>query len=650
MQERGWNELDFLLITGDAYVDHPSFGIAIIARILEDSNFKVGIIAQPKWQNLDSFSSMGKPRLACLISGGNLDSMVNHYTAAKKKRSNDAYSPGGKIGFRPDRATIVYSNRVREALPGIPVIIGGIEASLRRFAHYDYWSNKVNRSILLDSQADMLVYGMGEKPILEIAGKLAAGMNITEISGVCGTMVPWKERPPENTIILPDWDQVKTDKRSYAEAFWIQYQQQDPIRGKMMYQKHNRGGVLQYPPALPLSQAEMDKIYSLPFAGTYHPRYEEQGGVPAIKEVEFSLVSSRGCYGACSFCALTFHQGRIIQSRSAESILSEAGRLTKNPHFKGYIHDVGGPTANFRHPSCSGQLTKGTCNHRQCLFPRPCAKLNPDHREYIELLRRLRELPMVKKVFVRSGVRYDTVLADRKSDFLEELCKYHVSGQLKVAPEHISDAVLKYMGKPGRNVYEKFTRRFQAINQKIGKKQYLVPYLMSSHPGSSMKEAIELAEYIRDIGVNPEQVQDFIPTPGTLSTCMYFTGLDPRTMEKVYVPKSLHDKAMQKALIQYRNPANYDLVKEALLLEHREDLIGFGPKCLIKPRRINLKSKATCGPDLREANKKDKKPHPKEQTKKGRVLPTKIKAKKSDKSSGPSKKLNNQKNFRKNKV
>ncbi|MDD2233891.1 MAG: YgiQ family radical SAM protein [Desulfitobacteriaceae bacterium] len=623
MQKRGWDELDFILITGDAYVDHPSFGIAIIARILEYLNFKVGIIAQPKWQNLGAFRIMGKPRFACLISGGNLDSMVNHYTAAKKKRSNDAYSPGGKIGFRPDRATIVYSNRVREALPGIPVIIGGIEASLRRFAHYDYWSNKVNRSILLDSQADMLVYGMGEKPILEIAGKLAAGMDITEICGVRGTMVPWRDRPPENTLILPDWDQVKTDKRSYAEAFRIQYQQQDPIRGKIMYQKHNRGGVLQYPPALPLSQAEMDKIYSLPFAGTYHSRYEEQGGVPAIKEVKFSLVSSRGCYGACSFCALTFHQGRIIQSRSAESILSEAERLIQNPHFKGYIHDVGGPTANFRHPSCSGQLTKGTCNHRQCLFPQACEKLNPDHREYIDLLRRLRELPQVKKVFIRSGVRYDTVLADRKSDFLEELCKHHVSGQLKVAPEHISDAVLKYMGKPGRSAYEKFVHRFQAINQKIGKKQYLVPYLMSSHPGSSLKEAIELAEYIRDMGVNPEQVQDFIPTPGTLSACMYFTGLDPRTMEKVYVPKSLHEKAMQKALIQYRNPANYELVKEALLLGHREDLIGFGPKCLIKPRRTNLKSKAIYSPDQRKANKK-RKTSPKRANKKGRVLPTKI--------------------------
>jgi uncharacterized radical SAM protein YgiQ len=604
MQERGWKELDFLLISGDAYVDHPSFGIAIIARILEDANFRVGIIAQPKWQNLEAFRIMGKPRLACLISGGNLDSMVNHYTAAKKKRSNDAYSPGGQTGFRPDRATIVYTNRVREALPGIPVIIGGIEASLRRFAHYDYWSNKVNRSILLDSQADMLVYGMGEKPILEIAAKLAAGINIRQIQGVRGTMVPWKERLPENTIVLPAWNQVQTDKRCYAEAFWLQYQQQDPIRGKIMYQKHQREGVLQYPPALPLSQAEMDKIYALPFAGAYHPQYEEQGGVPAIKEVEFSIVSSRGCYGACSFCALTFHQGRIIQSRSAGSIVSEAELLTRKPHFKGYIHDVGGPTANFRWPSCREQLTKGTCKQRQCLFPQPCGKLNPDHREYLDLLRRLRELPGVKKVFVRSGVRYDTMLVDQKSGVLEELCRHHVSGQLKVAPEHVSDTVLNYMGKPGRKVYEKFVRRFQAINRKMGKKQYLVPYLMSSHPGSSLKEALELAEYIRDLGVNPEQVQDFIPTPGTLSTCMYFTGLDPRTMEKVYVPRSLHEKAMQKALIQYRNPVNYDLVKEALLLAHREDLIGFGPKCLIKPRKINRKNKAVPGPEQGEAKNK----------------------------------------------
>ncbi|MFZ3373395.1 MAG: YgiQ family radical SAM protein [Desulfitobacteriaceae bacterium] len=642
MRERGWSELDFLIISGDAYVDHPSFGIAIIARVLENQNYRVGIIAQPKWQNLEAFRTMGKPRLACLISGGNLDSMVNHYTAAKKKRSKDAYAPGGNIGYRPDRATIVYSNRVREALPGTPIIIGGIEASLRRFAHYDYWSNQVRRSILLDSQADMLVYGMGEKPITEIAEKLAAGIAITQIQGVCGTMVPWREASVAKALVLPDFNQVQHDKQRYAEAFWVQYQQQDAIRGKAMYQKHAREGVLQYPPASPLSQAEMDRIYALPYMGTYHPKYQELGGVPAIEEVEFSLVTARGCYGACSFCALTFHQGRIIQSRSAESIVREAERLTWNPRFKGYIHDVGGPTANFRRPSCTEQLTKGTCNHRQCLYPQPCAKLDTNHREYIDLLRRLRELPKVKKVFVRSGVRYDTILADRQSDFLQELCEHHVSGQLKVAPEHVSDTVLKYMGKPGKQVYETFVRRFNAINQAIGKKQYLVPYLMSSHPGSSLKAAIELAEYIRDMGVNPEQVQDFIPTPGTLSTCMYYTELDPRTMEKVYIPKSLHEKAMQRALIQYRNPKNYDLVKEALMLEHRADLIGFGPKCLIKPRRINPQSHYVQGPRqgaeqikgtekiIRKGSKSDQE----EQQKKGRALPNKLKAKVNDKKDG----------------
>ncbi|MHB8127010.1 MAG: YgiQ family radical SAM protein [Desulfitobacteriaceae bacterium] len=652
MRERGWNELDFLIITGDAYVDHPSFGIAIIARVLENANFRVGIIAQPKWQKLEALRIMGKPRLACLISGGNLDSMVNHYTAAKKKRSKDAYSPGGNIGFRPDRATIVYANRVREALPGTPIIIGGIEASLRRFAHYDYWSNQVRRSILLDSQADMLVYGMGEKPIIEIAEKLSAGITISQIQGIRGTMVPWREDPPERTLVLPDFNQVQSDKRSYAKSFWVQYQQQDPIRGEIMYQKHDREGVLQYPPAMPLSQAEMDRIYSLPYAGTYHPQYQELGGVPAIEEVEFSLVSARGCYGACSFCALTFHQGRIIQSRSAESIIREAERLTWNPRFKGYIHDVGGPTANFRRPSCTEQLTKGTCNHRQCLYPQPCNKLDSNHREYIDLLRRLRELPRVKKIFVRSGVRYDVILADRQSDFLQELCEHHVSGQLKVAPEHVSETVLKYMGKPGKQVYENFVRRFQAINQEIGKKQYLVPYLMSSHPGSSLKEAIELAEYIRDMGVNPEQVQDFIPTPGTLSTCMYFTELDPRTMQKVYIPKSLHEKAMQRALIQYRNPKNYDLVKEALILEHREDLIGFSPKCLIKPRKINPKRSHNSQSSIQGEEKiirDGSKPYQKEQQKKGKNIPKKVnvKHKTGDKSIALYDKLSNKRNVRK---
>jgi uncharacterized radical SAM protein YgiQ len=593
MDARGWKELDFLLITGDAYVDHPSFGIAIIARVLEKNNFRIGILAQPDWKDPQAFRVMGKPCLACLISGGNLDSMVNHYTAAKKKRHKDAYSPGGMSGFRPDRTTIVYSNRVREVLPGVPIIIGGIEASLRRFAHYDYWSNNVRRSILIDSQADLLVFGMGERAIVEVAERLNSGESIAQIKDVRGTMVPMTGHDvPQGTLILPSFDDVLSDKKKYAEAFWMQYNQQDPIRGKPMVQSQGRKGVLQNKPSLPLSQAEMDEVYNLPFMGTYHPSYESQGGIPAIEEVQFSLTSVRGCYGACSFCALTFHQGRIVQSRSAESILREAKQMTLNDHFKGYIHDVGGPTANFRKPACKEQLVRGACSHKQCLFPEPCKKLEIDHQEFLALLRRLRSLPKVKKVFVRSGIRYDAVLADRNSKFLNELCKHHVSGQLKVAPEHVNEGVLHLMGKPGKAVYEKFVKRFRKANEELGKKQYLVPYLMSSHPGSTLKEAIELAEYVRDMGVNPEQVQDFIPTPGTLSTCMFYTGLDPRTMKPVYVPRSMHEKAMQRALIQYRNPKNYALVEEALRLAHREDLIGYGPKCLIRPFRADSLKKA----------------------------------------------------------
>jgi len=588
MEARGWDELDFLLITGDAYVDHPSFGIAIIARVLEKHDFRVGILAQPDWKDLRDFRAMGKPRLACLITGGNLDSMVNHYTAAKKKRHKDVYSPGGKSGLRPDRTTIAYSNRVREALPGVPVIIGGLEASLRRFAHYDYWSDDVKRSILLDSQADLLIFGMGEKAIVEVAERLNNGVPIDQITDVRGTMVPLTgEVMPQNTIVLPSFDDVTSDKKKYAEAFLVQYNQQDPFRGKPMYQPHGRKSVLQNQPALPLSQAEMDAIYTLPFMGTYHPIYEDRGGVPAIEEVEFSLTSVRGCYGACSFCALTFHQGRIVQSRSAESIIREAELMTWNDRFKGYIHDVGGPTANFRRPACKEQLTRGACSHKQCLFPEPCDKLDNDHEEYLDLLRNLRNLPKVKKVFVRSGIRYDAVLADRNSgpEFIRELCEHHVSGQLKVAPEHVSEEVLRLMGKPGKAVFEEFVQRFDEANEELGKEQYLVPYLMSSHPGSTLKEAIELAEYVRDMGVNPEQVQDFIPTPGTLSTCMYYTGLDPHTMTEVYIPRSMHEKSMQRALIQYRSPRNHTLVEEALRLGHREDLIGYGPKCLIRPRR-----------------------------------------------------------------
>lgn len=587
MKRKGWDELDFLMVTGDAYVDHPSFGTAIISRLLEKHGYRVGVISQPEWKELESFIVMGRPRLACLVTGGNLDSMVNHYTAAKKRRSQDAYSPGGKMGLRPDHATIVYANRVREAMPGVPVIIGGIEASLRRFAHYDYWSNKIRRSILLDCQADLLVFGMGERAILEIAHELSEGRKISHIKNVRGTMVPWQGQLPLKAVILPTYEKILQAKHDYAESFMEQYKQQDPFRGQPMYEGYEKDklGVLQNPPVFPLSQTEMDEIYSLPYTREYHPDYEKEGGVPALEEVEFSLVSARGCFGSCSFCALTFHQGRIIQGRSADSIVHEAEILINNKKFKGYIHDVGGPTANFRRPACAGQLKRGACAHRQCLFPKPCSELDVDHGEYITLLRRIRALPKVKKVFVRSGIRYDAVLADRKNDFLKELCAHHVSGQLKVAPEHVSDSVLKYMGKPGKRDYNQFVKRFKEINQELGLKQYLIPYLMSSHPGSGLKEAIELAEYVRDMGVNPEQVQDFIPTPGTLSTCMYYTGLDPRTMEKVYVPRSAEEKSMQRALIQYRNPANYDLVARALHLALREDLIGFEPKCLIRPRK-----------------------------------------------------------------
>ncbi len=583
MEERKWDELDFLVVTGDAYVDHPSFGAAIISRLLEKEGYRVGILAQPDWKKPDAFLTMGRPRLACLITGGNLDSMVNHYTAARKRRSKDAYSPGGKTGLRPDLATVVYSNQVRAAMPGVPVIIGGLEASLRRFAHYDYWSDKVRRSILLDSQADLMIYGMGEKAISKVAKRLAEGAVPAELTEIRGTVIPWKGTVPEEVLSLPSYEEVKDNKKQYAQAFWEQYKGQDPYRGAALYQPHGREGVIQYPPEYPLTQGEMDGIYALPYVGTYHPQYEDEGGVPAIEEVEFSITSVRGCYGSCSFCALTFHQGRIVQGRSAESIVREAERLTWSPHFKGYIHDVGGPTANFRRPACAKQTKVGACPHKQCLYPEPCREADLDHGEYMELLRRLRKLPKVKKVFVRSGIRYDAVMADRKHDFLRELCQYHVSGQLKVAPEHVSNEVLKRMGKPAKGVYNQFVQRFKKTNEELGMKQYLVPYLMSSHPGSTMKEAVELAEYVRDMGVNPEQVQDFIPTPGTLSTCMYFTGLDPRTMEKVYVPRSAHEKALQRALIQYRNPKNYHLVKEALLKAGREDLIGFGPKCLIRP-------------------------------------------------------------------
>jgi uncharacterized radical SAM protein YgiQ len=586
MEKRGWDRLDFLFISGDAYVDHPSFGMAIITRILEREGYRVGVIAQPDWRNVSSFKVLGRPRLGVLISSGVIDSMVNHYTAGKKPRSDDAYSPGGKAGFRPDRAVIVYTNRVREAFKNIPVILGGIEASLRRFAHYDYWSDTVRRSILFDSRADLLIYGMGEKPVLEVAARLAAGIDISAVTDVRGTTWISGTAPEEpKPVLLPSYHEVETDKVKYCQAFIEQYREQDPIRGRMLVQAHGDRYIVQNPPALPMSDAEMDRVYALPYQRTYHPMYREAGGIPAINEVEFSITSHRGCYGGCSFCALTFHQGRIIQRRSQMSILAEAEKITKVPHFKGYIHDVGGPTANFRGKACRRQEQLGTCATRHCLDQGGCKHLVVDHREYLELLRKLRQLPGVKKVFIRSGIRYDYLMMDKNDEFFEELCTHHISGQLKVAPEHVVDRVLEKMGKPSRQVYDRFVAKFYQINRKIGKEQYLVPYLISSHPGSDLKDAVELAEYLRDTHYTPEQVQDFYPTPGTLSTCMFCTGLDPRTMKKVYVPKSPREKSMQRALLQYKKPENYRLVHEALLQAGREDLIGYGPKCLIRPVR-----------------------------------------------------------------
>ena len=583
MLDRGWVACDFVYVIGDAYVDHPSFGHAIISRVLERHGYSVGIISQPDWKNPNSINVFGRPRLGFLVSGGNMDSMVNHYSVAKRRRKTDAFTPGGVMGKRPDYATTVYCNLIRQTCKDVPILIGGIEASLRRLAHYDYWSESMKRSILLDSQADLLMYGMGEKSIVEIADALNAGLDVKDITYIDGTVYHTQtldESLP--TITLPGFEELKSDRRRYAESFRIQYGNCDPFTAKRLAEPYGGGYVVQNPPQKPLTTQEMDDIYDLPYMRTWHPSYAKAGGVPAIEEVKFSLVSNRGCFGACSFCALTFHQGRIIQTRSHESILREAEQITHDPDFKGYIHDVGGPTANFRHPACEKQLTKGACGGRQCLYPTPCKNMNADHSDYVALLRKLRKLPGVKKVFVRSGIRFDYLLADRKDTFLKELVQYHISGQLKVAPEHVSDAVLSRMGKPKNAVYNKFVDKYFALNRQYGLEQYLVPYLMSSHPGSTLKEAIELAEYIRDMGYNPEQVQDFYPTPSTLSTVMYYTGLDPRTMEKVYVPTDPHEKAMQRALIQYRDPKNYYLVKEALLKAHREDLIGSGPKCLIR--------------------------------------------------------------------
>lgn len=611
MEKRGWDQPDFIYVCGDAYVDHPSFGAAIITRMLESKGYKVCILPQPNWKTTEDFTKFGKPRLAFLVSGGNIDSMVNHYSVAKKRRDKDLYSPGGEGGHRPDRATIVYCQKIREAYGNsVTIMIGGVEASLRRLSHYDYWDNKVRRSILLDSQADILMYGMGEHQIVELAEALDSGIEAKDITFVRGTVYKTKtlENIYEDYVELPHYKDSSKDKKIYAEGFLKQYENTDSVTAKILVEPYNDCYVVQNKPSLPLTQSEFDYSYGLPYMRNYHPMYEEKGGIPAIEEVKFSIISNRGCFGSCNFCALAFHQGRVIQARSHQSIIREAEQITWEPDFKGYIHDVGGPTANFRQPACDKQLTKGACKNRQCLFPDACKNLKVDHRDYVKLLRKLREIPKVKKVFVRSGIRYDYLIYDKDETFFNELCKYHVSGQLKVAPEHVVPRVLNKMGKPSRQVYDRFTKKFYEINKKIGKEQYLVPYLMSSHPGSDLKAAVELAEYLRDLGYMPEQVQDFYPTPGTLSTCMFYTGLDPRDMKEVYVPKTPHEKAMQRALIQYRLPRNYDLVSEALHKAGRTDLIGFDKHCLIRPRRDNKAKNFNNKPKKAEQGSKKRKP------------------------------------------
>ncbi len=597
MQMRGWRELDFLYIVGEAYVDHPSFGHAIISRVLEKHGYKVGIISLPDWKSTEDFTKLGKPRLACLVSAGNIDSMVNHYTASKKRRSDDAYAPGNKAGQRPDRATICYCNRLREAFGDIPILIGGVEASLRRFAHYDYWDDKIRRSILFDSRADLLMYGMGEKQIVAVADALSNGKGIHEITDIPGTCYIADSADIKDAKIIPSYEACVNSKPDYAISCREQYYEQNPYLGKTLIQQHGDKFLVQNPPMPPLSTEELDEVYALPYIKDYHPIYHEAGGIEAIKEVKFSLVSSRGCFGSCNFCALAFHQGRIVTARSKKSIISEARAMVNEPDFKGYIHDVGGPTANFRAPACKNQNKTGACKNKQCLFPKPCKNMIIDHSEYLSLLRELRQIEGVKKVFIRSGIRFDYLINDKNDKFFYELCKHHVSGQLKVAPEHISDNVLRQMGKPENSVYNKFSEKFYRINREIGKKQYLVPYLMSSHPGSTIHDAIELAVYLKENGINPQQVQDFYPTPGTISTCMFYTELNPFTMEKVYVPKTPKEKAMQRALLQFRNSDNYKIVYEALLEAGRTDLIGFSPKCLIKPK--NFRRKEENGTDFK---------------------------------------------------
>ena len=585
MDERGWAELDFVIISGDAYVDHPSFAPTVIGRLLESYGYRVGIIAQPDWNDVNAFKVLGKPRLASLVTAGNLDSMLNKFTAAKKHRRDDGYSPGGESGRRPDRATVVYANRMREAFKGVPVVIGGIEASLRRFAHYDYWSDTVRRSILMDSKADVLIYGMGEKQIREIAEALDKDQlqkRLPAIKGICYVA----NTVPENAIECPSYEAISADKEVFAKAFKVQFDEQDPYYGKTVAQGHGNRYIVQNSPALPLTQEEMDHVYSLPYTRKWHPMYDAAGGVPALAEVQFSITSHRGCFGSCSFCAITSHQGRIIQNRSHQSILDEAHRMTTMDGFKGYIHDVGGPTANFRHVACDKQLKVGACKGKTCAAPKACPQLNTNHDDYVSILRKVRNVKGVKKVFVRSGLRYDYVLDDNNKDFVRELCEHHVSGQLKVAPEHVSEHVTTIMGKANKSYFLKFKSWFDEANRKLGKQQFLVPYFMSSHPGCTLEDAIELAEFLRDQNMTPEQVQDFIPTPGSLSTAMYYTGINPLTGEPVYVAKKGRDKAMQRALMQYKREDNYELVKEALIKANRRDLIGFGPLCLIPPRCI----------------------------------------------------------------
>ncbi|MBQ2830071.1 MAG: YgiQ family radical SAM protein [Oscillospiraceae bacterium] len=586
MRERDWYYYDFLVVTADAYVDHPSFGTTIIARVLEAEGYRVAILAQPDWHSAQPFLDMGKPRYGVMIGGGNIDSMVAHYTVAKRRRTSDSYSPGARMGLRPDRPTIVYANRAREAFGNIPIVIGGLEASLRRFAHYDYWDDKVRRSILFDAQADLLVYGMGERATREIAARLAAGEDVSTIHNVRGTCFAAKSEDEcaFPSVTCASFEEVCTNKRAYAEATRITYEEHDSVRGRAVLQAHENRVLVCNPPAAPLNREELDAVAELPYMREVHPMYDALGGVPAIEEVRFSVTHNRGCFGGCNFCSLAFHQGRAITSRSIESVLREIEGFTHDPLFKGYVHDIGGPSANFRHPSCKKQEKAGMCKNKSCLAPKPCPNLDADHSEYLTLLRRARAIPGVKKVFVRSGIRYDYMLQDKRGDFFAELVRYHVSGQLKVAPEHCVAGVLDYMGKPHFDVFERFWAKYQRLNEKQGKEQYLVPYLMSSHPGCTLGDAVKLAEFLHSTGHQPEQVQDFYPTPGTLSTCMYYTGIDPRDMSEVYVARDAHDKALQRALLQWRRPEKRALVEEALRKAGREDLIGYGKNCLIRPR------------------------------------------------------------------